>query len=301
LISDEHKYNLPLSWFIESKDKPTNSLSVQINNAEMIYSRSYHTFNNQQIREILQTNNNIIIRGVNKLLAEHLSNNGFYKYCTGSEAVINLKDKSKWKKSLIDLCNRGRKLCKVKEVNYSSSNSNLLRDFKKLCRHSDEPQLQYLFQNDFNSSFRLFVAQDQKLNWIGAAMLSRNNNHRFHCELMLKHKGAPVGIMEYLIDYICSTLKQEGVTEFSLGEVPFINGTLFNTPLYMILKFCRKPLNKIYNYEGLQYFKNKFDPNWEKVFLCSNYRLSTLNFIVIASKINLLKLTRKKLLNIMDY
>ncbi|MBU1095460.1 MAG: DUF2156 domain-containing protein [Bacteroidetes bacterium] len=238
----------------------------------------------------LNNKNNIIIRGLDQQSGFFLRTFGFAKYQTGQEAVINLEKERKWKKSLYELINRGRKQGEFTEINYSIKNRILLEEFKKTARHGGEPQLKFLFIDEFLPITRLFIIKKKSGEWLGALLISKNNPLRYHTELMLKKNNTPSGIMEYLIERTCSLLKIEGCLEFSLGEVPFVKIDFSNTLLNFLVRSFKPIIKTAYNYEGLFYFKNKFEPEWRKVFLCAKPRISFAKLLFLSIRSNFLRL-----------
>ena len=84
-----------------------------------------------------------------------------------------------------------------------------------------EPQLKYLFNDEFEPFNRLFVIKNESDIWYGAFMISHKEKNYAQTELILRRKHAPVGVMEALIYSIFNNLKKEGYEYWSLGGVPF--------------------------------------------------------------------------------
>ena len=287
--------NLPLSWIIKDNDNETYDEVIRIGRKFTWFALKAVDININWVKELNQDkNNNLLIRGVGKELKNILSSRAFSFYETGREAVIKLDAELKWKKSLIELRRRGRRSTSVYEAEYSKENIAFLNDLKQNSRHSHKPELKYLFRNSFTPSMRLFVVKDNNDRWLGAILLSKNNISKYHCELLLKRKKSQTGIMEYLITQTAQVLKKECVAEFSLGEVPFISinmkSRIINELIHLI-----SPIIKIsYNYRGLFFFKNKFSPKWEPVYLCSNKRITIPTLYYLSIRTNFLRLLLHK-------
>jgi lysylphosphatidylglycerol synthetase-like protein (DUF2156 family) len=95
--------------------------------------------------------------------------------------------------------------------------------------------------------------------------------------MILRDRAAPTGIMEALFLEIIDILKEEGLKEFSLGEVPFVSAgddanTASTSGLYIKERFLFGMgylLKYAYNFKSLFRFKDKFHPDWEPVYVCA--------------------------------
>ena len=167
-----------------------------------------------------------------------------------------------------DRCGKLIRRGKVKEIEYSHNNAELLQNFKKESTHGNEPELLYLFQSEFKDAERLFVFENEKGEWLGGLLVSRNHERKIHLELLLRQREAPVGVMEALIYGTFEKLKETDARYFSLGEVPFVffenHKTLSKAKL---ISFGGRMIRFAYNYKGLYHFKNKFNPLWKIVYL----------------------------------
>jgi hypothetical protein len=201
------------------------------------------------------------------------------------EAVLNTSQDHFNKRSLKDLVKRGNRHGIVQKISYSEKNETKLNRFKKYTSHANEPQLKNLFQTDFNEHNSLYVFKKFNNDWLGAILLSQNGKEKLHTELILRHSDAPVGIMEALVYYIFEEAKKNGWKELSLGEVPFkIEHRSFDLRSYTI-KSAGRLVNFAYNHNGLYNFKNKFQPGWENLYICSSskFRIKHILFILFYS------------------
>lgn len=291
-----NKPNLPLSWIQSDKLALEEDKKIPLFNGLVWFALLYFSKDKNWIKEIKRIKNQkILIRGVNEPETKDLSRLGFRRYQTGLESIIDLSIRLEWKRSLREMHRRGKKLGRFTEIEYSKSSCNKLNAFKKISRHADKPELKYLFNNSFLADTRLFVIKDENSNWLGAILVSQNNSIKYQCELLLKRKGRYPGVMEYLLIEIAAILKKEGISELSLGEVPF-KQMHFDKRSIKILLFLLKPILRIsYSYEGLFFFKDKFEPKWEPVYLCSNRNITLLNLFLLSVKTNFLKLILYKI------
>lgn len=290
---------LPLSWCLVNKPFYSRRKIIQLGKVQWVCLDNYLNTDDfiVWIEEVC-TNKKILIRGINNDLAFHLSKLHFKKYLTGKEAFINLSNNLTWKPSVDMLIKRGRKHCSVNEFNYSTDNVQKLSELSSNSRHSSEPQLKNLFVTKFARHLRLFAAFDNQNKWLGAVLISKNSTKGHHTELLLKRINSQVGIMEYLITSVAEQLKKEGEYEFSLGEVPFVDTNFEDMPMAALIRKIQPYLNKVYNYNGLYFFKNKFSPEWRNTYLCANFDFSLNHIALLAIKTNLLRLVFYKFLKI---
>jgi len=243
----------------------------------------------------------ILIDGCNIGLACQLSENGYEILKTGKEAILDLKSDHFKKKSLNELIRRGSRGKQFEEIPFSLEMRDRLRKFKNECAHGKEPQLKYLFNDEFEPFNRLFVIKDENDIWYGAFMLSNKEKNYTQTELILRRKHAPVGVMESLIHFIFNRLKEESYEYWSLGGVPF---TVYDDLLFTkegVINFVGRRLRFAYNYKGLFFFKNKFSPVWIDYYFCIKPRLTFSILLKILVKTNLYKLIINKLPHILSF
>ena len=158
-------------------------------------------------------------------------------------------------------------------------------------------QLKNLFCTEFSDQMKLYVFEDHRKEWLGAVMVSRNSETKLHTELLLRKWNAPVGIMESLIFHIFENLKNNGIIELSLGEVPFImskNRDNISIKDHIINRIG-KSLRCVYNYKGLYNFKNKFNPEWNDIYICGKPNISFINLFLLSLRTNFFRLLLYKL------
>ena len=291
---------LPLSWINSTKNTFVNYIKLGFSTF-WIYSCSIS--NISTIANILKNlskkpNANFVIRGCNKKISKYLYQNNFDSIIIGKEAIIELGQDPFIKKSLKELVKRGLKNGIIKEIDNSTKSVKKLEEIKSNSAHSNEPQLKYLFLDEFIPETRVFAFINKMNIWQGAILISLNSPQKVQTELLLRRISAPNGMMEALINYIYNILKKEGFKEWSLGEVPFIvdpNDLMFLSKPYILNKIG-KALKYAYNYEGLYYFKNKFATRWENIYLCARPTVKFRHIFMLSAKSRLLSLTLYKLL-----
>ncbi len=278
--------SLPLSW--SYVNEPTSRTKIIRNwRTEWLAFQNLPTNNITDVREIQDTNaKNFIIRGCNSNTSKVLEQKGFSSLLVGYEAIIDLSDNPFTKKSLRELIKRGNKYGSVTKLRFSIKNRDKLEIFQKQATHGQKPQLKNLFQMSFEENNFLYAFVDENKNWLGAILVSQNSEDKLHTELLLRKKNAPVGIMEKLVEAVFLDSEKMGFKKLSLGEVPFIKDIYKNgNSKSKILYIMGNLLNFSYNHKGLYQFKNKFNPSWEKVYICASKKVTFYNlfFILIHS------------------
>lgn len=298
------KIVLPFSFCRYDKEIPVLFL-INLNKKMkwLSFARVPYSYNPTKfLKEYLYTpNEGISLDGCNKGIAYQLSDNGYERLKTGQEAIFNLQYDHFNKKSLKELIRRGNRGKQFEEIPFSSEAKNRLQNFRYDCAHGKEPQLRYLFNDELEPFNRLFVVKDENDIWYGAFMLSDKEKKFAQTELILRRKHAPVGVMESLIFYIFNELKKEGYEYWSLGGVPF---TVYEETLFSkegIINFVGRRLRFAYNYKGLFFFKNKFNPIWIDYYFCFKPRLTLSVLIKILIKANLHKLIVNKIPQILFF
>ena len=295
---------LPFSICRYEKDKPIiflidlNKKTKWFTFARLPYGYNLTTF----LKENLYTfNEGILIDGCNKGIAYELSDNGYEIVKTGQEAIFDLQYDHFKKKSLKELIRRGNRGKQFEEIPFSAEMKDRLRKFRYECAHGKEPQLKYLFSDEFKSFNRLFVIKDDSDFWYGAFMLSHKEKNYAQTELILRRKHAPVGVMEALIYSIFNNLKMEDYEYWSLGGVPF---TVYEDTLFTkegMINFMGRRLRFAYNYKGLFFFKNKFNPFWIDYYFCVKPNLTVSILLKVLFRTNLHKLIIYKLSHILSF
>lgn len=287
---------LPLSWSICDTEYFT---STSIRNWKVDWLAIQNVYSPLITKQLIKndTGNEILIRGCNNVLKNELEHVGFSSLLVGYEAILDLKNNPFTKKSLKALVKRGERFGKVVKLPYSQINEQKLREFQNNSAHCSEPRLKNLFQMEFTPNNFLYVFIDKYSNWLGAVMLSKNSIQKLHTELLLRRENAPNGIMEALIAKVFYDAEINNYSYLSLGEVPFVksvydNGNFYSKVIYRI----GKSLNFAYNYKGLYNFKNKFNPTWEKVYICSSNKVNFRHLFFIFVHSNFHKLVVYKLL-----
>ena len=233
----------------------------------------------------------IVIRGCSEEIAGFLKQHDFQCIQIAREALLDLNSDPFAKKSLKNLIKRGFRHGIVKEIEYNRLNHEKILDLKQKSRHGQKPQLRYLYRTDFEETTRGFVFETDSGMWLGALTISKINFNKYQTEMLLRFSDAPVGIMEALIFSVFTRLKEENYRFWSLGEVPFVGIDAGRASLKeKLIKFGAPLFTYAYNYKTLYAFKNKFNPSWEKIYLCGYPSLTYRTLWNIFIKSNFLKL-----------
>lgn len=274
---------LPLSWSLSTQN---SDLAVIKKNKLLWYAIENLPSMEQLLYNISTDNSEIIIRGCNQQLVNFLGKYNFSSIQFGEEAVLKTSNNHFVKKSLRELVNRGKKKGQVIKVGFENKTKSKLQELASKSVHGVEPQLLNLFQTMLTENNELFVYINNKNEWLAATMLSKNSPKKLHTELLLRKQETPIGAMEYLIKEAFDFAKEQNYDEISLGEVPFKFDNCGNGILCNLLKMSSKMTNFAYNHEGLYKFKNKFNPNWEPLFICANPKIRLRHLIFIMNRSN---------------
>ena len=112
-----------------------------------------------------------------------------------------------------------------------------------------------------------------------------NNRRQISIDLMRYLPGTPNGIMEYLNISLALWAKEQGFEYFSLGMAP-LSG-LENHPLAPLWHKIGNTIFRIggdfYNFEGVYFYKDKFNPQWEPIYLAAPPGLQTASALLAAT------------------
>lgn len=212
------------------------------------------------------------------------------KFLLGAQPVWNPKNWSeivKKHKSLRAQINRARnKNVKVEEWTREKAfeNARLAECLKQWLDSKGLPPLKFLVEPDTLSRLfdrRIFVA-DTEEKIVGFVLLSpvpSRNGWLF--EQFIHCPGAPNGTVELMIDAAMRALADGNCDYATLGLAPLSKRAKiepFENPLWLkiVLAWMRKHGQRFYNFDGLDAFKAKLQPeSWEPVFAISNEKKIT--------------------------
>jgi glycosyltransferase 2 family protein len=240
----------------------------------------------------------IFITSCNEEIALSLKQKKFDALKFGKEAILDLNEEHFHKKSLRDVIRAGSRHGVIEEISFSEEARQKLEEFKLECTHGRKPQIKYFFNDTFNPQNRLFVCRKNN-DWIAAILVSQLDDTFLRSELLLRIKTAPNGVMDALIFSVFNKFKEEGFNYWSLGDVPFIVKPKHKISREYLVNFLGRRLKFAYNYSGLFKFKNKFNPIWSDVYICSKQKLNLSALLFLTSKSNLTKLVLSGLLSLL--
>lgn len=231
-------------------------------------------------------------------MASSLKQKKFDTLRFGKEAILNLNEEHFYKKKLQDVIKAGLRHGIVEEINFSEEAKQQLENFKLVCTHGRKPQIKYFFNDIFKPNNRLFVYRKGN-EWLAAILVSQIDDTFLRSELLLRIKTAPNGVMDALVFSVFNKFKEEGFKYWSLGDVPFIINPSHKISREYLVNFLGRRLKFAYNYSGLFKFKNKFNPIWSDVYICSKSKLSLSTLLFLTSKSNLTKLVLSGMLSLL--
>ncbi len=91
------------------------------------------------------------------------------------------------------------------------------------------------------------------------------DQHTRAIDLMRRRASSPNGTMEFLITSLILELQKQHVNQLSLGLSPLAHVNELEQPLHIkkSLEFLYTRMNKLFSFQGLYTFKQRFHPRWE--------------------------------------
>lgn len=124
---------------------------------------------------------------------------------------------------------------------------------------------------------RLFVAErgGEPIGFLIASPIPQRNG--WLIEQMIRGRGAPNGTNELMLDTAVRALAEEGADYVTLGLSPLSRAVSQHPAppwsLRLLLAWVRVHGRRFYNFEGLEQFKAKFQPEgWEPIYAVTNRR-----------------------------
>ena len=199
-------------------------------------------------------------------------------------------------KSLRAQLNRARnKGVKISEWSTEKARNNpaLIECLREWLAAKGLPPLHFLVEPDTLASLfdrRVFIAE-RGVEILGFVLLSPvKTRNGWLFEQFVHRPGAPNGTVELMIDAAMRALAQDGCDYATLGLSPLSTRATvapFRNPLWLriLLAWMRKHGQRFYNFEGLDAFKAKLQPeSWEPIFAVSNEpRISPRTLYAIAA------------------
>jgi hypothetical protein len=304
---------LPLSWTRTDIDVPEfKKINLPYSAPHWIPTAEIpagHSF--EQVYETYLKNipNGFVLQSCNLAIRNFLLEQGYQAAAMGAEALLDLPWRGK--RSTRELARRGRRHGVVREIELNPMNQIKLNRLLRNSAARQSVQLQFTERTELDASTRCFVFEAPDESWLGAVTTSSPAQNTIHIEKMLRHKRAPVGIMEALITATAEQLAEEGIAHLSLGAVT----PLPVSKLKELFKAHRHPnelweLSKLsfqlgsalkfaFNGDGLWQFKNKFSPRWEPLYLVASPNLSLSTMLGLLQATGYLNLVWTQSVNIL--
>jgi phosphatidylglycerol lysyltransferase len=234
-----------------------------------------------------------------RLESIYLNSTAHAKILLGAQPVWQPRDWAKIAakhKSLRAQLNRARnKGVSVSEWTTEKAHNNpvLLNCLREWLSAKGLPPLHFLVEPNTLarlSNRRVFVAErgGEVFGFVLLSPIARRNGWLF--EQFIHKPGAPNGTVELMIDTAMRVLAENGYDYATLGLSPLSTRAEvkpFHNPFWLriLLAWMRKHGQRFYNFDGLDAFKAKLQPDrWEPVFAISNEpRLSFKTLYAIAS------------------
>jgi phosphatidylglycerol lysyltransferase len=156
------------------------------------------------------------------------------------------------------------------------------------------PSLHFLVEPETLSSLddrRMFVALDSKqaLGFLNASPIPERNG--WLVEQFVRGSSAPNGTVELMLHHAAEIFAEEGYDYLTLGLSPLTQQAQTSlhgaSPIIrFLLRWARAHGKRFYDFEGLEFFKTKFQPEyWEPIYAISNeptFSLRTLYAVACA-------------------
>lgn len=125
------------------------------------------------------------------------------------------------------------------------------------------------FDKEYLQKAPIFIIEDDEKIYAFANMFPIKGTDTLSIDLMRQVKDGPDGLMDMMFLNIINWAKENGYKKFDLGVAPLSNvgNKLYSKSKEKTVKLAYKYGNKIYGFQGLRKFKDKFTPEWSSVFL----------------------------------
>ena len=285
---------LPLSWSFQFSDhgiEPTvdpESIWLPSSRRRWVHSALVRAegLDELNLKEILlelaENRTHPVLRGCGPEHRALMAREGWHSRQTGIEATLILDGPAPWypSRSLRELERRARNkgrietLYPVNDKEWSWLGSHL-KELRLRSHYSHRPSLDHLFLSEPSGwdQCLLFWRNHSLKAVVG---WSRNGPRSRHLEVLMRSRDAPVGTMEALILESIRMARAEGVSNVSLGEVPFLHfrdAAHHSNPARYASYFFMRPA---FSSMGLFRFKEKFRPNWTPLYLLGDKRIHSI-------------------------
>ncbi len=232
--------------------------------------------------------------GVTKTEREIYEQAGFSFVKIGESAVVDLSAKlpAKNRKNLRNVINRfqaggyqGRFL--------HTMSPQMLRELKTISDgwKSQRGRREYrfamgYFDENYLKDSRIFIVLDKYQQLMAFVNLQPNYSRsgRASLDMLRISPQAPPNTIDFLLQSLHEHLVKEGWREFDLGLAPLSGLADAEAIGERGLNTIYKMANRWYSFQGLRQFKQKFNPNWEPMYIA--YQGSPASLVIIARSLN---------------
>jgi len=213
----------------------------------------------------------------------------------GQQALIPLNDfglEGKKRQNFRSAINKYQREGFTFEIVYSHQVDAILPNLKKISdawlkeKNAKEKRFSLgFFNEEYLRHCELAVVKKDGEIYAFCNLWAINNRHQISIDLMRYLPGTPNGIMEYLNISLAMWAKEQGFTYFCLGMAP-LSG-LENHALAPLWHKIGNTIFQIggdfYNFEGVYFYKEKFNPKWQPVYLAAPPGLQTASALLAAT------------------
>lgn len=216
---------------------------------------------------------------------ESFINNNYSFLKLGEDAIVNLKnfslDGKKFKIMRRSLNSMDKLNLKFKVYNppFDDVFINRLRIISNEWLE-DRREMQFsigAFKKDYLNKAPIFTIEDDNNIYAFATMFPIKGTKVISIDLMRYVKDGPANLMDMIFLSIINWAKERGYEYFDLGGAPLSNvgNKISSSNKEKMIKLAYKYGNKIYGFQGLRQFKNKYRPEWNSTFLAyrGDYKL----------------------------
>ncbi|MGY3775711.1 bifunctional lysylphosphatidylglycerol flippase/synthetase MprF [Helcococcus sueciensis] len=232
----------------------------------------------------------VFFSGIKGNVIEDFVSQGFELMKIGEDAVVNLDNFSlagkKYKimrRSLNYMDTVNYKF----EVIYPPFNKDTMNQLKTV---SDEwlgkrKEMQFsigAFKEDYIQKAPVFIIKQDREILAFANMNPVKNTKKMSIDLMRHKNNVFSGIMDMMFISIINWAKENDYKYFDLGLSPLSNvgNSMFASKKEKTAKLAYKYANKIYGFQGLKKFKNKYNPEWNSIFIASQNNIKLLDNLI---------------------
>lgn len=138
------------------------------------------------------------------------------------------------------------------------------------------------FKEDYIQKAPIFIIKKDSEILAFASMNPIKNTKNLSIDLMRHKNNVFSGIMDMMFISIINWAKENGYKYFDLGLSPLSNvgNSIFASKKEKAAKLAYKYANKLYGFQGLRKFKNKYNPEWNSIFIASENNIKLFDNIV---------------------